>query len=541
LEQVTQQSTPSLSGGARTSKPARWLALLAGLLLATFSFQGCGQQRNVKNELAKLDQASKQLSFSQAARDGVHLFLDSSASMRGFALAAVRNERVPAGSWVSIFVGIDALSRHIRLSRFGGSVQAHAGPVALFPLVVGSQRVAPIGQAGLDPSWRSRACNGRPFSGGGVTDAIDTLFSERETCLGLALDQASKEASDSVLRIVLTDSEQAAGDESAGCPLGNNPTPVQDRLYDWVHTRRQFGAIVLLRLPYEGWRVVAPTHDYCRCANRNVFLYLLGPSANAVEKAYAQIKERWQGEASDIAYLPLAPRPAAQYLLRMTVPKTAAGDVPAVIGGGTDRTESDQLPILFLQLKEDEAVVRFTLSKAAFHSAAIRVAAAGSAALPVAGDLAWGDQAVLVEITPPGKDAKSPSLRLTRGAGAVEFVRLPEPTKEDLAREAKRGPQVRDTQFFSGGYKIAEAGMTSLQLTGSWEVRRRQGAKRGASELYLFELYAHGGRLVDRLIAATPLLQAQDRACSGLDNITAQLRHVYQETPVARFLLHIDS
>ena len=68
--------------------------------------------------------------------------------------------------------------------------------------------------------------------------------------------------------------------------------------------------------------------------------------------------------------------------------------------------------------------------------------------------------------------------------------------------------------------------MTSLQLTGSWKVRRRQGAKRNASELYLFELSAHGGRLVDRLIAATPLLQTQDRACSGLDNITAIVIHV---------------
>jgi hypothetical protein len=535
---VSQQPTPSLSGGATTSRPIHRLALVAGLLLAVSGCQGCGQQRNAGSAL---DLASKQLAFPPAASEEVHLFLDSSASMRGFALAAVRNEQVSAGSWVSLFVGIDSLSRHIRLSRFGGSVQAHTDPVALFPLAVGSQRVAPIGQAELDPTWRSRACDGRPLTGGGVADSIDALFSERETCLGLALDQASKEAPDSVLRIVLTDSEQAAGEESAGCPLGNNPTPVQDRLYDWVHTRRRFGAIVLLRLPYEGWRVATPTRDYCRCENRNVFLYLLGPSANAVEKAYAQIKERWQGEASDIAYLPLAPRPAAQYLLRMTVPKTAAGDVPAVIGGGAGRTESDQLPVLFLQLKGDEAVVRFTLSKAAFHSASVRAATAGSAALPVASDLAWGDQTALVRIAPPQKDAKSPSVQLARGEGAVEFVRLPDLTEEDLAKEVKKGPQVRDTQFFSGGTKIAEAGMTSLQLTGSWEVRRRHGAEQGASELYLFELYAHGSRQIDHLIAATPLLQAQDRACSGLDNITAQVRHVYQKTPVARFLLHVDS
>jgi hypothetical protein len=486
----------------------------------------------------------KQLSFPQSELgEEVHLLLDSSASMRGFALAAVRNEQAPAGSWVSLFVGIDSLSRHIRLSRFGGSVEAHTGPVVLFPLVVGSQRVAPLGQAGLDPSWQSRACNGRPFTGGGVTGAIDVLFSERETCLGLAFDQASKEASDPTLRIVLTDSEQAAGDESSGCPLGNNPTPVQDRLYDWVHTQRQFGAIVLLRLPYQGWKVAAPTHDYCRCAYRNLFLYLLGPSATAVEKAYARIRDRWQGEASDIAYLPLAPRPVAQYSLSMTVPKTATGNVPALIEGDSKRLmpASDQLPVFSLRLEEDEAVVRFTLSKVAFNLGAIRTTAAGSAALPVADDLAWGDEAALLEITSPGKDAKSPSWQRARGPGAVELVRLPGPTKEDLDKEKKKGAQGRPAKFFSGGGEIAEADMTSLQLTGSWKVRRRQGAKRNASELYLFELYAHGGRLVNRLIAATPLLQTQDRACSGLDNITAQVRNVYQDTPVARFLVHIDS
>lgn len=517
-------------------RPTLWLTLLAGLLLTTL----CGCQQRHRYGGKELDQAVEQLSFPQAARDQVDLLLDSSASMRGFALAAVKNEQTPAGSWVSVFVGIDSLSRHIRFSRFGGSVEAHAGPVELFPLVVGRQRVEPIGQVRLDPTWRSRSCDGRPLAGGGVVDAIDALFSERETCLGLALDQASK-APDPALRIVLTDSEQAAREESAGCPLGNNPTPVQDRLYDWVHNRLRFGAIVLLRLPYEGWKVAARTLDYCHCAQRNLFLYLLGPSAGAVEKAYADIAERWQGEPSDIAYLPLAPRPAAQYQLRMTIPRTAAGDVPASIEGSQQRLEpaSGQLPVFFVRLDQEKAVVHFTLEKAAFSSAAIRPGAAGSATLPLAGDLDWGDEPSLVEILPPRKGAKSPSLRLAPGTGAVEFVRLPEPSDQEKAKE--KLAHDRDAQFFSGARKMPEAGLTSLQLTGTWEIRRRQGAKQGACELYLFELYAHGGKLVDRLIAATPLLQTQDHACSGLDNITAQVRHVYQETPVARFLLHIDS
>src|SRR5215213_9225909 len=77
----------------------------------------------------------RQLSFPQSERgEEIHLLLDSSASMRGFALAAVRNEQAPAESWVSLFVGVDSLSRHIRLSRFGGGVEAHPGPVVLFPL-----------------------------------------------------------------------------------------------------------------------------------------------------------------------------------------------------------------------------------------------------------------------------------------------------------------------------------------------------------------------------------------------------------------------
>lgn len=525
------RARPEFAKGSK--RACECLLLVGGLLIATLP--GCQHQNHHANELMR--QAASQFSFPQTKRDEVELLLDSTASMRGFAFAAVKNEQTPVGSWASIFVGIDSLSQNIHLSRFGGRVEAHAGQLALFPMAVGSQKVDPIGQARLDSRWRSRSCGGKSLSGRSVVSAIDSLFSERETCLGLAFDQATREPSDRALRIVLTDSEQAAGDESEGCPLGNNPTPVQERLYGWVHSRLRFGAIGLFRLPYEAWRVDAPTRDYCHCANRNLFLYLLGPSARTVEESYANIANRWHGAASDIAYLPLAPRPAAQYQLKMIIPRTPAGDVPASIEGAQQslEPESGHLPVFFLRLDDQKAVVRFSLTKVAFRPAGIRVLPGGATPLPLSSDLDWSDQPTLVEITPPTKDSQPRLLRLASGTGAVEFVRLPESAGQDKVAH------VREARFFSDERRIAEADMSDLQLTGSWEVRRRPGAKKNACELYLFELNAHGDKLVERLIAATPLLQSPERACSGLDSIAAQVRHVYQETPVARFLLHVDS
>lgn len=515
--------------------PAARVLILTPLIGVFFGlFVGCDKH---DYDLRELRRAAQQFAFSEATSDDVELLLDSSASMRGFALAEVQDQGAHTGSWGSVFVGIDALGRNIRLSRFGGTLEEHPGPVSLLQLARGSQRVEPIRQARLEPSWRSRSCGQQLFHGPEVVTAIDSLFSERETCLGLALDQASREPSNSSLRLVLTDSEQAAGDESAGCQLGNNPTPVQNRLYDWVHTQRRFGAIALFRLPYEGWRVDAPTRDYCHCANRNLFVYLLGPSAFRVEEAYARIADRWRGEAQNIAYLPLAPRPAAQYQLRMVVPRTAAGNVPASIEGAQQdlQPESGRLPVFFLRLDDEKAVVRFTLAKAAFGPARVRGSIGGPATLPLPGDLDWGDQPTLVKIVAPTKDSKGRSLRLDPGPGAFEFVRLPDSSAQEKVAH------LREARFLSAGRKIADREMSDLQLAGSWEVRRRPGAKESRCELYLFELHTQGDDLVDRLIAATPLLQSQDQACSGLDNITAQVRHVYQESPVARFLLHIDS
>jgi hypothetical protein len=268
-----------------------------------------------------------------------------------------------------------------------------------------------------------------------------------------------------------------------------------------------------------------------------LFAYLLGPSASIVEEAYARIADRWQGSASDIAYLPLAPRPAAQYVVKMTIPKTTDGDVPASIDGGQQslKPESGHLPMFHFRLEDEQAVVSFEVSKVALEAARLRNTQGGPAQHPLSDAVDWRDRPSLLELSAPAKDSKAQVLRPTQRNGAFEFVRLPAISQAPL-----KVAHTREAQFLSGARRAAEEDLSDLRASGSWEVRKRPETKH-ACEIYLFELYAHGGELVDRLIAETPLLQGQDPVCSGLSNITAQVRHVYQETPIARFLLHIDS
>jgi hypothetical protein len=542
------------------------LLLVGGLLLATVL--GC-QTRHKFTE-SKLREAAEQFAFPQATLQETELLLDTSASMRGFALAAVEDKAAPANSWQSLFVGINSLPHHffaqagshagvrpaapkepapdtaslpsppsgqgLRLMRFGGSVESLDSSVSLLPLMLGMQPVTPIGQGALSAAWRSRPCGQSRSSGGSVRDAIDTLFSEKETCLGLAFDRATAPPADRSLRIVLTDSEQAA-DDSPACPMGNNPAPTQDRLYDWVHNRDHFGAIAVFRLPYQGWKVSAPTKDYCECGSRNLFAYLLGPSADVVEDAYTEIADQWEGSAAEIAYLPLAPRPASQYAVKMTIYKTKDGNVPASIDDSAQqilKPESGHLPMFFFRVDKESVVVSFEVSKVALEDAHLRRSPGGLVRPPLSQALAWRDRPSLLEVSAPTKDSKGGALRLTQGDGAFEFVHLPEPPKGPLVAHT------RDAQYLSRELKVAEEELSDVKASGSWEVRKRQGAKH-ACEVYLFELYARGGELVKHLIAETPLLQSRDRACSGLDSIAAQVRHVYQETPIVRFLLHIDA
>jgi hypothetical protein len=216
----------------------------------------------------------------------------------------------------------------------------------------------------------------------------------------------------------------------------------------------------------------------------------------------------------------------------MIIPKKDGG-VPASIDSTQQNLEpeSGQLPMFHLRLDEERVVVSFELSKVALEDAHLRRDPSGPGRHLLSQDLAWRDRPSLLEASAPTKGA----LRLSKSDGAFEFVRLPGPPKGK--------PEVahtRDAWFLSKARKAPEEELSNVQAGGSWEIRKRQGDKH-ACEIYLFELYARGGELVERLIAETPLLQSQDHACSGLRSIEAQVKHVYQETPIARFLLHIDA
>jgi len=218
------------------------------------------------------------------------------------------------------------------------------------------------------------------------------------------------------------------------------------------------------------------------------------------------------------------------------VAKTASGDVPVSIDGAQQQLAPDagQLPVFFVRLDEERAVLQFTLTKGAFDQPLLRDDAGRRASLPQAGDLVWRDQPVLVSFV-TAKGAQERSASLVPGGGVLEFVRLP-----DAGPAASPPAHVREADFLATPKRVADAELSALQLSASWEVHRRSAAGKQGCELYLFELYAAGDRLVERLIAATPLLRRHD-ACSGLDSITAQVRHVYRDAPVARFILHVDS
>lgn len=523
--------------------------------------------------IEQLREAAREFSLSQGLVDRLEVLLDTSASMRGFALAANANEADAGTPWQSVLGGVESLREAFATAlpasgggtpraasttpgwetsfyRFGGSLERLQQPLSLVSTGLGRQPLSPIGGASLGSQWLSRPCSASAGPGTSLRRAIDSLFSERITCLSLAFDQMTNDPSGRTLHVLITDAEQAVPEGNAACPTAQNLTPIQERLYDWVHNQRRFAAVVIFRLPYQRWQSQASTGNFCTCDIRNLYTYLLAPSAEVAERAFVHLAERWHGAAGSIAYLPLSARPASQFNLKMILPEDKGKLVAKVPKEAAEKhlrePEVGALPTFAIVMARDQVTVQFEVSQVAFEGTKLKTAVGSRHLDWTKASFEWREEPLRlapkdVQPQPPGPSAATSTtadnavrlLRIAGGRGDLDFIRLPEtPLAEKHAYH-------RDARFLATPTQLGPNQTLPALQPAVFEIRKRDNRRRG-SEVYLFELQAFSASLLDQVLGAPSLRGNEDSPCTNVDSVRLQVRHVFQRTPVVRFLLRVD-
>src|SRR4051794_27671243 len=90
----------------------RLFVAMGALAFGVAPIQGCSPSTRHQLTAGEMEHAATQFGSAEARVDGVELLLDTSGSMRGFALEANANRPEAADAWQSIFIGIDSLLNH---------------------------------------------------------------------------------------------------------------------------------------------------------------------------------------------------------------------------------------------------------------------------------------------------------------------------------------------------------------------------------------------------------------------------------------------
>lgn len=565
---------------ARTAHP---LALL-GLSLAWLAV-GC-QQHHSYGSTETLRRAAHEQSLGRGEVEGIKIFLDTSGSMRGFALGATTYQAKESDQYRSILIALDSLSSAIQIkpkvedggsgvhddhqkepisphqtssadtapvplpapiavSRFGGSVEALPGGVSLLDASVGRNQVGPIGGRTLPSKWNSRDCSTSHWGGSSlVRSNLDSFYSEGITCLNLAFDEILADRSGKKVYVIVTDAEQDAPEDSSECPSAKNPGNIQTRLYEWVHDRGNFAAVVAFKIRSFPWRAEAVGDRFCGCATRNLFVYLFTPSAEVAEQLFSHLSTFWKGDPESIAYLPFSPRPASEFQVQMSLPKTK-GSSPAIVPSeaskdSTDPAVAGTLPQFWIKLNEDQATVSFKVLEAGFESPETRK---GPGFCPIdwsKAQYAWSDQPTRLTLrkTTDKVSAKPPTpeaLVSTDDPGGLTFVR---PAEEYDSANSKSITRVG--HYNARSRQLSQEHMTHDLSESTYVVRKRPGQAAHGCEIYLFELKTTSLDLLNQISQKLPLVRDAQPPCTSIENVRNQVQFVYRPSPVVRFLLHVD-
>jgi hypothetical protein len=553
--------------------------------LALLFFVACPPQHKPSYGSAEtLRRAAEEQSLDHGTLEGIKVYIDTSGSMRGFALGTTTYRADDTDQYRSILIALDSISSAVdvgpvsrekkqatavgslpqtltnrpdgqeadqpsavELARFGSSIEAIPSRATLLDVGAGRGELAPIGGGSPSTRWMSTDCRTSRWGGSPATRAkIDSFYSEGITCLDLVFDEILADESKEKAFILVTDAEQDAPEDSTACPSARNPGNVQTRLYEWVHKRGNFAAVVAFKLRSFPWRAEAVGERFCGCASRNLYVYLLTPSAEFAERLFAHISGSWKGPPEAIAYLPFSPRSASEFRVQMSLPKSKSGPSPAIVHpddskGAREPATPGTLPQFRIKLSDDhdQAIVTFRITEAGFESAATR---SGRGFYPVdwsKAQYSWGEQPIRLSLAPNTENKASnatsdpPKLVAVRDAGGLSFTR---PASE----ASLTGSSIsRVGHYHARPTLLAKEQMTADLPGVTYVIRKNPGQTHGC-EVYLLELKATSLDLLDSISRQVPLVRDAQPPCSGIDNVQNQVRHVYRQSAVVRFLLHVD-
>jgi hypothetical protein len=388
---------------------------------------------------------------------------------------------------------------------------------------------------------------------------IDAFYSDRVTCLARVFDDVLAEDAAVRTNLILTDAEQDAPAGSDLCPSAKNLGSVQANLNKWVRRGHSVG-VIAFTLRSQTWRSDLEPRQYCACDRRNLYLYLLTPSAQETEQIYLHVASRWKGPQDAIAFLPFAPHPASQFDVTMRVSKAGGGRPEAVI---PSRATADltnpkhgQLPVFWIRLDGAHADVSFNVKAVAFEDAKTMSAPGyvmpnwkaatyewqpprrleAAASKPVQADESKSKEAG----SAPAATARAKSPAPYDETASLEFLELPAPVASAAAPTAAADMGIVREGHYIRGQRIADQARMITNLSEARYRLRRIAGKSGRCELFLIDLHAVSSDYMKQVLDTQPVVKQSNSACLHLDHIRDQMLFVHKPSSVIRFLLHVD-
>jgi hypothetical protein len=298
--------------------------------------------------------------------------------------------------------------------------------------------------------------------------------------------------------------------------------------------KHRYAAVVAFRLGYLPWESKAAGKRYCGCTERLLFAYLLTPGPESAEKTYALLARTWKGSPEAISYLPLAPRPASQFDVEVTLPYEGAKKpalFPTTYPKSLQEPQLSGLPVFPIELKEEKATVQVQVKKAGFERSETRSSPGFSQLDWAKARFAWREVTTRFAFEKSGKK-KAGFIPLESAGGGLEVLLQGESPKESEK-------STRRTGRFQGRATVLPASQTSDQLPGAAFVVRRALGRHG-SEAFLIELTADSTPLVQDLWKDSPFIGKSPGDCIRLTSLREQVQLAGRTSPVVRFLLHVD-
>jgi hypothetical protein len=499
------------------------------LAVCVVSSAGCSRQHLLSP--VAVDHAAMALSLTKDERRPVRLYFDASGSMRGFGLAAATNIAGASDAFGSLLDGVRTLIREN--PETGPSVPAALSNVQLFGSKLNGQpSFDPIADAALGrrppPSdvtssvLRSANCAGATWNGAVVSrEHIDRVFGEATTCLDTVFQDVMANGRER-LNVLVTDAEQNAPLNDRGCPNAQNAGTIQSHLAEWSRLGG-VAAVIAMKLPYQAWQS-RDTAGFCQCGERLLFVYVLAPYSGDLDRVLTHVREAWKG-AGEPLYIPLNPRPAVAYTVRVVSDSEPGSSVDFATGAVRTQLEPSQrgrLPQVWMLLRGDEGRVALSLERMAFGASAD---SAGTSVDWSKLPLQWAAPRLL---TSDG------AIDNASGEGPLTFVQM----NSALGNEKEPGPaNVRMARFLGieqePESELVPAGADTLRL----RIRKAVGGT-GGCRWYLLEATMPGRAFSDDINRIFSSLSSN--MCLNWNAVQDQVKSTLQAGPSVRLLLHID-